>query len=77
MAGKIGLTPISALVLIVLPLIVVRSASLVLEEEKPEVKPQQRGNEIRMNVKLVVGSALETVWAITTGIAAGSLPPSP
>ena len=77
MAGKIGSTPIGVLVLTALSLIVVRSASLVLEAEGPQVKRQRLGKEIQMNAKLVAGSALETAWAITAGIAAGSLPPSP
>jgi len=76
-AAKVGSTPIGVLVLIALSLIVVRSASLVLEEEGPEAKRQKRGKEIQMTAKLVFGSALETAWAITAGIAAGSLPPSP
>jgi hypothetical protein len=76
-AGKIGSTPIGMLVLIAVSLIVVRSASLVLEEEKLEIKHQQPGKEMQMNAKLIVGSALETAWAIAAGIAAGSLPPFP
>jgi hypothetical protein len=76
-AGKIGSTPIGVLVLIALLLIVVRSTSLVLEEEGPEDKRQKRGKEIQMNAKLIAGSALETAWTITAGIAAGSLPPPP
>jgi hypothetical protein len=54
-----------------------RSASLVLEEEKLEIKHQQPGKEMQMNAKLIVGSALETARAIAAGIAAGSLPPFP
>jgi hypothetical protein len=49
----------------------------VLEEEKLEIKHQQPGKEMQMNAKLIVGSALETAWAIAAGIAAGSLPPFP
>jgi hypothetical protein len=73
----IGSTPISAFVLIVLSLVVARSVSLALHEDKPKVKHQPRHKEVRVNGKLIASSALETVWAIGTGVVAVSFPPSP
>ena len=72
--ARIGSTPISALVLIALSLVVVRSASLVLGEAEPEVKRQPSRKEVRMNGRLVASSTLETAWAIGASVLAGYLP---
>ena len=73
----IGSNPISALILIVLLLIVVRFVSLVLETPKPEVKRRTDRKEARMNGRLIAGSLLETAWAISVSVVAGALPPLP
>jgi hypothetical protein len=73
--GRIGSTPIIALVLIALSLGAVRFASLVLEDDKPEFKRQPSKKEHDMNGKLIASSALETAWAIGVSALAGYLPP--
>jgi hypothetical protein len=72
--ARIGSTPISALVLIALSLVIVRSAGLVLGEAKPEVKRRSSRKEVCMNGRLVVSSMLETAWAIGASVLAGYLP---
>jgi hypothetical protein len=73
----IGATPVSALVLIAFSLVVARSASLVLETAKPEVKRRSDRKEVRMNGRLVAGSLLETAWAIGVSVVTSVLLPLP
>jgi hypothetical protein len=73
----IGATPISALVLITFSLVVARTASLVLETAKPEVKRRSDRKEGSMNGKLVAGSLLETAWAIGVSVVTSILLPLP
>ena len=71
-AETIGSIPISALVVIALLLVAARFASLVAEDTKPELK-RRHSKEVRMNYKLIAGSALETAWAISVSVMAGFL----
>ena len=70
----IGSNPISAIMLVALLLVVVRFVSLVLETAKPKVKGRADRKEARMNGRLIVGSLLETAWAISVSVVAGALP---
>jgi hypothetical protein len=74
---RIGANPISVLVLIAFWLVAARSASLVLETPKPDVKRRSDRKEVRMNGKLVAGSLLETAWAISVSVLASMLLPFP
>jgi hypothetical protein len=74
---RIGANPISVLVLIAFWLVGARSASLVLETPKPEVKRRSDRKEVCMNGKLVAGSLLETAWAVSVSVLASMLLPFP
>jgi hypothetical protein len=77
MEGRIDSASICVLVLIAFSLIAARSASLALEVAWPKVKRRSASKEVRMNVRLIIGSALETAWAIGGSVAAGFLPSFP
>lgn len=77
MVDTIGPTPIIALILIALLLITARSASLGLEATTPEIKRRSSRKEVRMNRKLITGSALETAWTIGASAIVGALPSFP
>jgi hypothetical protein len=76
--AEIGSIPIVVLALITMSLVAARYSSLALEATKPEVKRRRPSRkEVRMNKRLIAGSALETAWVISAGVVSGSLPSLP